>query len=130
MNIYEALESVQFEKREYFKWKHDIRYQQERGQKSEERFLAYVQRRTLNSFYQWEKTPEYKHLLMLLLEWRSTQDFEQIYEVVSKKAKDGDDKAVKLFLSLQKEINTNAKAVKALFENVDDEKEEEDDLEV
>ncbi|TFJ93647.1 hypothetical protein [Lentibacillus salicampi] len=127
MTVYEALEKIPFKKREYFKWKHDIRYDQRLEKKSKEDFLRYVHMKTLNSFLKWEKTPEYRQLLMLLLEWRSTDDFEQIYDVVSNKAKEGDEKSIKLFLDLQKQIKQNAKAVKDLMGN-DTEIEDDDDL--
>jgi len=76
---------------------------------------------------QWENTEEYAELMNLLLLERSNKDFVEIYNAVSEKAKQGDDKAVKTFLTLQNEIRKsvkNKKSNKAEQEEV----EEDDDL--
>jgi len=76
---------------------------------------------------QWENTEEYAELMNLLLLERSNKDFVEIYNAVSEKAKQGDDKAVKTFLALQNEIRKsvkNKKSNKAEQEEV----EEDDDL--
>jgi len=75
---------------------------------------------------QWENTEEYAELMNLLLLEKSNKDFVEIYNVVSEKAKQGDDKAVKTFLSLQNELK---KAVKTKKSNKAEQEEiEEDDL--
>lgn len=55
----------------------------------------------------WEQTEEYQDLYRLLMRIRSQQDLYKIYEVVKDKALQGDDKAIKTFLLLKKEINKN-----------------------
>ena len=75
---------------------------------------------------QWENTEEYAELMNLLLLEKSNKDFVDIYNVVSEKAKQGDDKAVKTFLTLQNELK---KAVKTKKSNKAEQEEvEEDDL--
>src|SRR5690625_3477759 len=130
MNLNDALKQVRnYRNAEYFKWKHDVRYDQRLEKKTEEEFLKYVQRRTMNSFISWERTAEYKMLLTLLLESKLADDLEEIYNIVTKSAKKGDDKAVRLFMSLQKEISSNAKVAKEAFkvsEVVEEDEEDED----
>lgn len=128
MNLNDALKQVRnYRNAEYFKWKHDVRYDQRLEKKTEEEFLKYVQRRTMNSFISWERTAEYKMLLTLLLESKLADDLEEIYNIVTKSAKKGDDKAVRLFMSLQKEISSNAKVAQEAFKVSEVVEEDEDD---
>lgn len=129
MNIYEALENIpNRNKREYFKWKFDIRYDRTRPKKTKEEFLKQVEKKTLNSFIKWEKTSEFRQLLTLYLDSKIANDLEEIYKVVSENAKKGDEKSIKLFLQLQKEISSHAKlALKALDNNDEEEEIEVDD---
>ena len=76
---------------------------------------------------QWENTEEYAELMNLLLLERSNKDFVEIYNAVSEKAKQGDDKAVKTFLSLQNELKKSVKT-KTKKVNKEEEEEQEDDL--
>ncbi|ALX47864.1 hypothetical protein [Lentibacillus amyloliquefaciens] len=127
----QRLKQINWKKAEYFKWKFDIRYDQRREKKSEEELIHYTQVKTMNSFYDWEKTAEYKALLQLYMEIRSTHDFEEIYNLVAKRAKEkGEDKDVKLFLKLQDEIKGNRKIVNEIFNKQDDDEVEDDDLEI
>ncbi|MFS0672043.1 hypothetical protein [Ornithinibacillus sp. 179-J 7C1 HS] len=122
MTLDEMLKKINWKKAEYFKWKFDIRYDQRLPKKTEEEFLNSVNARTMNAFINWEKDPEYKALLQLYLDYKSTQDFEEIYNLVSEKAKkDGNDKDVKLFLQLKKEIKDNQSIVKEIFKEEDNE---------
>ncbi|MBB2482971.1 hypothetical protein H5P36_22680 [Bacillus sp. APMAM] len=127
MNIYEALQNVSYKKQEYFKWKHDIRFNQSIPRKSEEEFLKVVDLKSLNTFHRWERTQEYKNLLLLLLESKVANDFDDIYKKVVEQAKTGDPQSVKLFLQLQKDIQSNAKLAAQTFTSVEDEDEQEDD---
>ncbi|MBB6445622.1 hypothetical protein [Bacillus benzoevorans] len=120
MNIHEALRNVTQKKQEYFKWKHDIRFNISEPRKSEEEFLQSVDLKTLNTFHRWERSQEYKSLLMLLLESKVANDFEDIYKIVTDKAKDGDEKSIRLFLSMQKDIQSNAKLAAKTFEKVEE----------
>ncbi|MGE6259210.1 hypothetical protein ACQKCU_15110 [Heyndrickxia sporothermodurans] len=129
MNIHEALKNTRPKFAEYFKYKFpDLRFDQTKPLKNEEDFLKLVDRKSMNPFYRWEKTQEYKNLLTLYLDTKIADDLEKIYSVVSSKAIDGDEKAVRLFLTLQKDIQSSAKLAAETFEKViDDEDEQEDD---
>ncbi|BDH63307.1 hypothetical protein MTP04_34370 [Lysinibacillus sp. PLM2] len=127
MNIHEALKAVSWDRAEYFKYKFpQVRFDQSRPQKTEEAFLKVVNKKTLNPYTRWEKSEEYKALVALMLQGRSADDLQEIYSIVVENAKTGDDKAVKLFMQLQKEIDSYAKlAVQSI--NVKEEVEDEDD---
>lgn len=110
MNIHEALKSVQWDRAEYFKYKFpSVRFDQTKDTKSEEEFLKVVGKKTMNPYLRWEKSEEYKALVSLMLQGKTADDLQEIYEVVTKNAKQGDDKAVKLFLQLTKEIDSYTK---------------------
>lgn len=132
MNIYEALNKIDFRFKEYFKYKHpDLRFDHSKPLKSEEDLLRLTARKTMSGFYRWEKSSEYKHLLMLYLDYKIAQDYEQIYEIVSEKAKQGDDKSIRIFLSLQKDISQNSKSAAKLLNSDDiDDYEEENGLDL
>lgn len=116
MNLDEALKQLKNQRfAEYFKWKHDIRYDQTREKKTEEEFLKQVERKTMNPFLRWERSTEYQTLLTLLLESKLADDMEEIYNIVVDSAKKGDDKAVRLFIALQKDIKSNAKIAQEAF---------------
>ncbi|MFB4473325.1 hypothetical protein ACDI16_10290 [Oceanobacillus caeni] len=129
MLLNDALKKVFWKKAEYFKWKFDIRYDQRIPKKTEEELMRYVDVKTMNSFYDWERTPEYKALLQLYMDFKATQDFEEIYNLISQRAKEkGEDKDVKLFLQLKKEIKENQRIVNEIFK--DNDEVEDDDLEL
>lgn len=128
MNIYEALKNVEYKKKLYFEWKHDIRFDQTLPHKTEEEFLRMIGAKTLNGFIKWERSQEYKSLLLLLLESKVANDFDLIYKNVSNKAKEGDEKFIRLFLSMQKDIQSNAKLAAKTFHVIVEEESEEDDL--
>ncbi|OMP66883.1 hypothetical protein [Domibacillus epiphyticus] len=110
MTIYEALRNIHWKKAEYFKFKFpDVRYDQSVPVKSEDELMKSCHLKSMNSFYAWERTDEYKSLLMLYMASKVSDDFMEIYNIVIEQAKQGDDKAIKTFLSLQKEIRDNAK---------------------
>jgi hypothetical protein len=112
MNIYEALKKLPLRKREYFKWKFNLRYDQRLPKKSPEEFLKYLELKTFNSLLEWEKTEEYRNLLAIYLNTRFDHDLEEIYSSLSDKAKQGDEKSIRLLLQLGKEIKQYAKEAK------------------
>lgn len=70
---------------------------------------------------------------MLYLDYRVSDDYQEIYNLVTEKAKEtGDPQTVKLFLQLQKDIKSNAKLVKQNFkaEIEDDEEEDTDEFDL
>ena len=113
MNIYDALKQVEDKKAQYFKWKHDIGFDRNAPKKTEEEFLKVVERKTMNGFIKWEKSNEYKALLLLMLGTQTTNDLHEVYQAVLEKAKQGED--VNNFLKLHKEINESAKVANDVF---------------
>ncbi|MFJ8263310.1 hypothetical protein ACIQ4I_15375 [Rummeliibacillus sp. NPDC094406] len=131
MNITEALKNVKFEYSLYFKYKFpDLRFDQSEPLKSEDEFLKSVNRKSMNSFYRWERTNEYKAILTLYLNSKVIKDYEQIYQIVSEQAKLGDEKSIKLFIALQKELQSQSKLAKEYFKHVEEDEVEDDDLEL
>ena len=127
MNIHDALKSIENNKAEYFKYKFpDLRFDQSRPLKSEEDFLRLVERKTINPFLKWEKTSEYKNLVILYLETKVADDLLNIYNVTSEKAQQGEEKSVRLFLAISKEITNSAQIASKSFD-VDD-SDDDDDL--
>lgn len=127
MNIYDALKQTDYRFREYFKYLHpDLRFDQTKPLKTEEEFLKSVNRKSMAPFHRWEKSAEYKNLLILYLDYKVNDDYEQIYNIVTEKAKQGDEKAIRLFLTLQKDIQSMAKSIKKSFV-VEKQNEEDDD---
>lgn len=128
MNIHDALKSVAWDRAEYFKYKFpSVRFDQTKEEKTVEDFLKVVGKKTMNPYLRWEKTEEYKALISLMLQGRSADDLQEIYSIVTENAKTGDDKAVKLFMQLTREIDTYAKlAIKSMASVI--EEEVEDDL--
>ena len=129
MNIYEALQQVPQKKRLYFIWKHGINWDQTKPPKSETEFLHVVGNKTMNGFLAWEKTEDYSRLMSIYLNMRFDSDLAQIYDSLSEKAKDGDEKSVKLLLQLGKDIKVYAKNAAREFSTADDD-DDDDDLEL
>lgn len=100
-------------KYKYFMWKNGLRntkidyskYTREEFQKEHLKGVSF-------DFYeQWEKSEEYQHLLLLLMQEKMRTDLYEIYLSVREKALEGDDKAIKTFLTLEKEVNQKLKKV-------------------
>ncbi|AKG35253.1 hypothetical protein [Paenibacillus durus] len=129
MNIHEALKTIPNKKKLYFIWKHYIGFDQTKPPKTEAEFLKTVDLKSLSSFVRWERSEEYRALLAILLNTRFDSDLEQIYDSLADKAKNGDEKSIKLLLQIGKDIKSYAKdAAKTLNKN--DEVEEDDDLDI
>ncbi|MGF9975329.1 hypothetical protein [Viridibacillus arvi] len=127
-NLNEALKQIDDNKAKYFRYKFpDLRFDQSTELKTEDDFLKSVNRKSMNGFYRWEKTDEYKALSILYMNTKMTQDYEKIYKVVSEQAVTGDEKAIKLFISLQKDIQSNVKVAASILNTKTVEEETEDD---
>lgn len=121
------LKKLSFEYQQYFQWKFpETRYRKELPIKTEAEFLKAVDRKTMNSFLEWEKTPEYTMLVSLYLQSKIGNDLHEIYEVVRQKALTGEDKSVKLLLQLNKEINAIIKETEKMYQV--EEEDDDDDL--
>lgn len=121
MNIYEALRSVPDKKRLYFQWKFNLNFDQTKQPKNESEFLKMVGSKTMNGYIAWEKSEEYRSLVAILLNTRFDTDLEEIYDSLSVKAKEGDEKSIKLLLQIGKEIKGYSKEAVKQFEVEDDE---------
>lgn len=129
LDFVDVYKNLDIEKKFYLRYKFPhIRYQQQREPLTEQGFLRLVQRKTLNAFIEWEKTAEYKAIVTLILQAQIGNDLYEIFQVVRDKALTGDDKAVKLYLQLQKEISNYAKQAQVIFGQEPIEIEEDDGL--
>jgi len=111
MTLKEELKKVTKENRAYFHYKFpDTRFDKTIEQKTEKEFLISVNRKTMNGFLEWEKSPEYANLVAIYLQSKMIDDIYKMYSSVREKAITGDDKAITTFLKLNKEINNMVKA--------------------
>lgn len=93
----------------YFLFRNRINYADyDFSQMTEQEFLEKFlkgKKRKLENLKKWETSEEYQSLLLLKEYSTSIQDFLEIYNVVKERAKQGnDDKAIKLFIELQKQL--------------------------
>jgi hypothetical protein len=127
MEIHELLKEIEWKKREYIKYKFpDVRYDQTIAPKTEKEFLKIVDNKSINTYLRWEKTEEYKRLMLAYIQFKMNDDMYQIYSAVSENAKKGEDKAVGTFLKLKKEIEEMNKV--ATVHSAPKQEEESDDL--
>ncbi|KYD26209.1 hypothetical protein [Geobacillus sp. B4113_201601] len=132
--IHKALEKVDWRKRAYFMRKFQIRTPKNAHilAMTDEEFLKWADRRTFTTFHNWEQTDEYFELYLIYMRGKMQRDLEAIYDVVSEKAKQGDEKAVKLFLQLHKDMTQLQKEMNRSNKTKQEEvqEEEDDDLEI
>jgi hypothetical protein len=94
---------------------------------TDEEFLQWADRRSFTVFHNWEQTDEYFELYMIYMRNKMQRDLETVYDVVSDRAKQGDEKAVKLFLQLHKDMNQLQKAMNRTNKTKQEEVQEDDD---
>lgn len=68
----------------------------------------------------WEKSDEYARLMYILTKERMNSDFFEIYDSIVDKAKTGDEKSVRTFLMLQKEVKSNLKELNSKPHEMED----------
>lgn len=103
MNIYEALNTVSWKKKEYFLWKHNLSVLREIPL-TEEEICHKIKSKSLSYMKRWEKTEQYHNLVNIMIESQAGKDLEDIYSIVKEKALTGDEKSIKLLLDLQKQV--------------------------
>ncbi|MCT1538434.1 MULTISPECIES: hypothetical protein [Lysinibacillus] len=108
MNIYEALNTVSWKKKEYFLWKHNLSVLRE-VPLTEEEICNKIKSKSLSYMKKWEKTEEYHNLVNIMIESQAGKDLEDIYAIVKEKALTGDEKSIKLLLDLQKQVQIHNK---------------------
>lgn len=100
MRLDKAIKTLDSDLQAYFKMKfpNDVK---SKGKIyiNEEEFLRARKHKTMLPFQQFEQSPEYAALVSLVLQQRAVKDLIAIYEKVSEQAKQGDEKAIKLFLA-------------------------------
>ncbi|GED25182.1 hypothetical protein BAG01nite_12840 [Brevibacillus agri] len=129
MNIYDVIAKLPFPKQQYIKYRFNLWYDTNKTM-TEEEFLKTVNKKTMNSFHKWERTDEFKNIASMVLATKTAQDLIDMYEAVRDKAVKGDEKAVKLLLTLQKEIEHHKQQALKAFGNIVEQEEEDDDLEL
>lgn len=97
----------------YFMWKNKLKNSKNDYSKlSREEFTSkYLNGNELSfkRLEQWERTEQYNNLMNVLLNEQIQADIYEVYDVVREKALQGDDKAIKILLLLQKEFKKNNK---------------------
>ncbi|ASA96510.1 hypothetical protein CA592_06520 [Anoxybacillus flavithermus] len=131
--IHKALEKVDWRKRAYFMRKFQIRTAKNAHilNMTDEEFLKWADRKSMIVFHNWEQTDEYFELYLMFMKLKMQRDLETVYDVVSEKAKQGDEKAVKLFLQLHKDMAQLQKSMnRAQTKQAEVQEDEDDDLEI
>lgn len=111
MELKEALKELPYKKQFYFKWKNDYGM---RNSKTDEEALKQLAVKDFYVFEQWESSSEYQYLMNLLIQSRIGQDMQVIYESTSEKAKQGDEKSIKILFEMQKQIASINKEIKSM----------------
>ena len=134
LTLKKALCNIKLEKRYYFMWKHGMRtWAVDYSTLTEEQFIEkYCKGSKIKykNLQDWEKTQEYQNLLNLKMSENMTEDIYNIYNIVKDKAIEGDDKAIKTLLMLQKEIKGNLKNMDKKVKQEPEEEIEDDGLEI
>lgn len=129
MTLDEQLARTPLKYRRYFRWKYKLPV---RGRVYNDRPLEEIMRidgvKNKETYYSWEKTEQYKHLIDLLILSHIGNDLYDMYNVMLNKAKKGDSKAVDTVIKLQKSIAQNIKENSQNANNTVIEDDEEDDL--
>lgn len=117
----EALSKLNPKVRKYFRWKFNIPFQgRPMKQTTIEEICTYTGVRNHQFFADWEQTDEYKNLVNIYLNSKTANDLLDIYNAISEKAKQGNDKAIDTLLKLQKEIQANIKSAKRKEKDIAD----------
>lgn len=126
-DIRKVINEMAFDKKLYVYYKFpELRMKNVGYQSTKEELLKATDRKTMDGFKTWEKTPEYNMFLALYLEQKAIKDIYEIYEVIKTDALKGDEKSVKLLLSLNKEIKNIVNSNKETLLKESKELEEED----
>lgn len=127
--IHKALEKVDWRKRAYFMRKFQIRTPKNAHilNMTDEEFLKWADRKSMIVFHNWEQTDEYFELYMKYMKGKMQRDLETVYDVVSEKAKQGDEKATKLFLQIYKDMAQLQKALNRTNNKKQEEVQEDED---
>lgn len=117
ITIYDILRSLTEKRRNYVKWRFGLwRPADKYRPVTEEDLMKKIKVKSLETYREWEKSPEFKHILSLVLQMRQAEDLEQIYiKVKERVTNDPQPKDVELMLKLQKEISDHHKQAQDYF---------------
>lgn len=117
VTIYDVLRSLSAKRRVYVKWRFNLWRPTDRDiPKNESELLDKMEIKSLDYYMEWEKSPEFQHIISLILQMNQIHDLEKIYNKVKERVtNDPQPKDVELMLKLQKEINEHHKAAQAYF---------------
>lgn len=133
MTLLSALNKLRpYDKAKYFLWKHKMRNTKTDFSKfSKKQFIEkYLNGREDRFAYLqlWETSEEYSEIANLMLAERVPNDLIEIYNTVREKALAGEDKAVRTFLTLSKELEQRLKRLEEAKVQEKEEQEEEEEL--
>lgn len=130
--LQKALKKLSFRKELYIKYKFNMWFKHDTPQVSEEEFLNKVKLKTMDTFVRWEKSSEFRHISSLILESRQANDLIEIYDKIKSKVavKNPNNKDIEMLLKLMREINQHSKEARSYFNDKEEQKVEEDDLEL
>lgn len=110
MTLDEQLVKTSMKYKRYFRWKFKLT---SRGRVYNDRPLEEIMKidgvKNKETYYIWETTDEYKHLVDLYIMSHAANDLLEIYTVMLNKAKKGDSKAIDTIIKLQKSITQDIK---------------------
>lgn len=115
MSIYDALAKLPQKRRVWFNYLFPEFYSKEKKLTIEDA----IRQTGIHSAFpilRWKQSDEFNALCALALAAREADDLLQIYNAVKAKAVKGDEKSVKLMLTLQHEIELHKKSAIALFQ--------------
>lgn len=117
-------------KYKYFMWKNKIKgLRIDYSSMTEQELTENMKLETLHFYNKWENSQEYLFLKLLLTRENMQSDLFNIYDAVKEKALEGDDKSIKTFLELEREVNKRLESITKIgqIEEVEIEEVEDDD---
>lgn len=129
MNINDAIKKLSYKKAQFVRYHFNLWFDQNKTM-TEDEFLKSVQLKSMSTFNRFQKSDEFKHITSLVLASKTAEDLIEVYEIVRKKALDGDDKAISTLMKLHKEINSYKKEAEKAFSKLNTDEDEYDDLEL
>jgi len=125
MNVFDVIKQLPEHKQKFVRYHFNLWFDKEK-QMTEGDFLRLVGRQSMAGYERWMKTDEFKHITSYVLASRAATDLIDIYNVVSDKAKRGDDKAIATLIKLQKEIQLHKNEADKVFDSFTSENDEDE----
>ena len=126
MNVQEALRKLPYKKRLYVRWRFGLDESARKYTIEDIMKMTGVQNaETLEKF---EREEEFKHIAAIVLNSRMANDLIEIYDLLKRKASDGDIKSIDMLLKFQKELKQHKREAEQYFNDVDENEDDDDDL--